>query len=149
MPQWMLLRTTLIRSRKKMPRITRANWVTRSISASPRFRALDSWMPTILITMRNAMSTIVAPTCQTSLVEQLEQRHVFAEDAQVADGEIGRNRNCGHVIEELHPADDEPDGVVECPSREAGASAGMWDRRCAFRVVERGGDEDAASQDEG
>jgi len=51
-----------------MPRITRANWVTRSIMASAKFRALDSWMPMMLITIRKAMSTTVAPTCHTSLV---------------------------------------------------------------------------------
>ncbi len=41
-PQWMFLRTTSILSKKKMPRITSANWVIRSVKASTRFRALDS-----------------------------------------------------------------------------------------------------------
>src|SRR5437879_2376562 len=67
-PQWMLLRTTPMLSRKKIPRITSANWVTRSVRASARLRALDSWMPTMLMTMRSAIITTVAPTWSVSFV---------------------------------------------------------------------------------
>ncbi len=67
-PQWMLSMTTWMLSSRISPRITSTTWVIKSMNASPRFRALDSWIPMMLMTMRNAMRAMVAPTCHRSLV---------------------------------------------------------------------------------
>src|SRR5258708_37297908 len=65
-PRWMLWITTSILSRKKRPRMTRANCVIRSVMASTRLSALDSWMPMTLTTSRRPISTMVAPMCHGS-----------------------------------------------------------------------------------
>ena len=79
-------------------------------------------------------------------LQLLEERHVFAEHTQVADGEVRRDRHRRHVVEELNPPDQEPDRVVEGSTREARASTRMRDGGRALGVIERGGDEDAPGQ---
>ncbi len=82
-------------------------------------------------------------------LEQLEQGHVLAENAQVADGEVRGDGDRGHVVEELDPADDESDRVVEGSSRKARAAARVGDGGCALGIVERCRDEDRAGEDQG
>ena len=45
-----------------IPRMTSTSCVTRSVNASTRFSALDSWIPITLTATRIAISTTVAPT---------------------------------------------------------------------------------------
>src|SRR5206468_3843042 len=58
------------------------------------------------------------------------------------------DRDGSRVVQQLDPADDEPDRRVEGPAREARAAAGVRQRGSALGVVEGGGDEDETGEDE-
>ena len=58
-------------------------------------------------------------------VQRLEEAHVATQESQVADGEVGRDGDCRCVVQQLNPADDEPNRRVERSSGKAGAASGM------------------------
>src|SRR5712691_12512597 len=62
-PQWMLLMTTCQLSRNTTPRMTRANWVTRSTMAKKMLMKLDSWMPRMFSTISRPVRVIAANAC--------------------------------------------------------------------------------------
>src|SRR5713101_3715693 len=64
-PQWMLLMTTCQLSRNTTPRMTRANWVTRSTMAKKMLMKLDSWMPRMFSTISRPVSVTAASACGT------------------------------------------------------------------------------------
>ena len=72
----------------------------------------------------------------------------YLPDAQVADGEVGRDGNRRGVVQQLHPPDQKPDRLVEGPASERRAAAGVRQSGRAFGVVERGRDEDRAREDQ-
>jgi len=82
------------------------------------------------------------------VLEVVQKRQVLAEHAQVADGEVGRDRDSRRVVQELDPSDQEPDRSVEGAPGEAGAATRM--RKCggSLRVVQRRRDEDEAGEDQ-
>ena len=82
------------------------------------------------------------------VAQEVEEPDVLAEDAEVADGEVGGDRRGRRVVQELDPADDESDRLVERAPGEARAAAGVGQGGGSLGVVERGGDEDEAGQDE-
>jgi len=80
--------------------------------------------------------------------QRLEDAHIAAEEAQVADREVRRDGYGRRVVEQLHPADDEADRRVKGTAREARAAARMGQGRRALGVVEGRGDEDEPGEDQ-
>ncbi len=64
-PQWMLVMTTCQLSRNTTPRMTRANWVTRSTMAKKMLMKLDSWMPKMFSIISRPVSVTAAIECGT------------------------------------------------------------------------------------
>ena len=64
-PQWMLRITVWMSSSRKIPRMTRTTWVTRSSMARDRLRTLDSWIPTTFTTASTTIRTTVASSWLT------------------------------------------------------------------------------------
>ena len=83
------------------------------------------------------------------LLEVGQHADVATEVAQVGDRGIGADGDGGGVVEELHPAHQESNRLVEGAAREARGATRMGHGGGALRVVEGGGDEDGAGQDQG
>ncbi len=81
-------------------------------------------------------------------LNRVDEGYVLAEDAEVADREVSRDGHRRRVVQELHPADQEPDRAVERTPRKARATTCVRKRCCSLGVVESCGHEDGAREDE-